>query len=105
MKQEEFYNKLSEVPPVPDSIYPAVAKEIRRNKSIQKTVWALAACLVLTIGITSYYSFQNKEQPVVSSQDLTAEIIDELQVLNEFVNGSSLDEEMALYAIVYMDFF
>lgn len=105
MKQEEFYSRLSEVPPVPDSIYPAVAKEIGRKKSIQKTVWALAACLILAIGITSYTSFQNKEQPVASSQELPEEIIDELQILNDFVNGNSLDEEIAMYAVVDMDIF
>lgn len=105
MKREKFYSRLPEVPPVPDSIYPAVEKEIRRHRTILKTVWALAACLILAIGITGYYSFQNKEQPVASSQELPEEIIDELQILNDFVNGNSLDEDMAMYAVVDMDIF
>ncbi len=105
MKEEKFYQELSEVPPVPDSIYSAVAKDIRRRKSIRKTVWALAACLILAIGISSYYSFQNNEQSVASSQELSEEIIDELQTLNEFVNGNSLDEEVALYAVIDINFF
>ena len=105
MKQEEFYSRLSEVPPVPDSIYPAVEKKIRQQWAVRKTVWALAACLILAIGIIGYTSFQNREQPVASSQELSEEIIDELQTLNEFVNGNSLDEEMAMYAVVDMDIF
>jgi flagellar hook-associated protein FlgK len=53
----------------------------------------------------NYTSFQNKEQPIASSQELTEEIIDELQILNDFVNGNSLDEEMAMYAVVDVDIF
>ncbi len=105
MKQEKFYSTLPEVPPVPDSIYPAVEKEVRRHRAIQKTVWALAACLILAIGITGYYPFQNKEQPIASSQELPEEIIDDLQILNDFVNGNSLDEEIAMYAVVDMNIF
>lgn len=106
MKQEEFYQKLSEVPPVPDSLYPEIEKRIKQTRSVRNTIWALAASLILAVGITGfYYSFSNKAQTVASPVELSENTINELQSFNEYINGNSLDEEIEMYALVDIGLF
>jgi len=66
---------------------------------------ALAASLIITVGITSYTIYQTNEQISSSSRVSSEEIIDELQTLNEFVNGNSLDDEMEMYTLVNANYF
>ncbi len=105
MKREEFYHRLSDVPPVPDSLYSRIEKKIRRNRTVTSLMLALAASLIITVGITSYTIYQTNEQISSSSRVSSEEIIDELQTLNEFVNGNSLDDEMEMYTLVNANYF
>lgn len=104
MKQEEFYQKLSEVPPFPDPLYSKIERKINRKRTLARMIWALAACVILAVGITSY-TLIKQDQPTVASTELSQEVIDELQIIHDFLNGNTVDDELDMYALVDMEIF
>jgi len=101
--EEPIVQDLAEIPPVPDSIYPAVMAHIGRRNRIVRMAWALAATLVLAVGITTYTVTSKPPAPVVAdaaTTQATNEINDELQIVYDYVNGNSIEEEINQYALV-----
>ncbi len=105
MKQEKFYQELSEVPPVSDSIYPGIEDALRRGRKKKQILLALAASLLLAVGIMSYRSVSVPIQSVATSVEVPDEIINELQNINDFIHGAEQEEEPELYALADFDFF
>ncbi len=105
MKQEKFYQELSEVPPVPDSIYPGIEEALRRSRQKKRILLALAASLLLAVGIMSYRSVSVPVQPVATSVEVPDEIINELQCINDFIHGADQEEEPELYTLADFEFF
>ena len=105
MKQEEFYNRLSDVPPVPDSIYPKIEGSIRQKRQKKQILFALAASVVIAAGIISYRSVSIPVQPAAPTVEVSDEIINELQDINDFIHGTDQDEEPELYALADSEFF
>jgi hypothetical protein len=108
MKQEEFYRTLSEVPQVPASIFPGIEQAIRRAHTRSSRIRALAACFILAAGITSIALYSGKgvspsDKSVLTATVRSDELLDELQTINQFINGSTLSDEMESYSLVSLE--
>lgn len=103
MKAEEFYQKLSEVPDLPD-IFPQIETTLQRRRNIRRYVLAVAAALTMTISLISYIQFnfqsETKNEIAYTAQELPLEITEELQIISDFFDGSTIDEEMSIYASI-----
>lgn len=110
MKQEKFYQLLSDIPAAPD-LYPEIESEIlkKSSNSMFRYIWSIAATFILAIGIIQYsnnhsqQSFNNLLS--ISKEPLTEDVTDELQIISDLLDGVSIDEDIELYALVEYDDF
>jgi hypothetical protein len=86
---------LSDTPALPETIYPAVMGPIRRRTVLTRTLLAMAACLVMTVGIVSYKIGSGKPPVAVSP-----EVEEELQWVQSFLTGENLEQQYAQYLVV-----
>ncbi|MBD3392667.1 MAG: hypothetical protein GF418_11290 [Chitinivibrionales bacterium] len=103
-----LFEKLSDAGPVPDTIYPAVQKGIRRRKTFTRAVWAMAATVVLAAGITTFTSRNDtaaEREAAARAVQAEAEIEDELQTVHDFINAETIEDEVDRYALVDPSFF
>ena len=93
MKNEEhFYNELSNIPDVPDSAYPNIAKKIRNHELIIRSLWLMAACVVLVIGGFEYIQHENYKNDV-----LIMEVAEELETIDDYFNMRDLTQSITMY--------
>ncbi len=99
--------ELPEVPPVPPGLYPAIERRIRRHSSVVHMSWAFAAALVLALGVASYTVRTSPRMPAatVATSLESNEVNDELQVVYDFLNGNTIEDEVNQYALVDPSFF
>ena len=105
MKQEKFYQELSDIQPVPESLYPEIEDAIRREGQKKRILFALPASLLLAIGIFSYRSVSVPIETAAPTVEVSDDIIDELQDINDFIHGAAQDDEPELYALADFEFF
>ncbi len=123
--EQDFYKALNAVPPVPGSLYPKVAGKIRRREIAGRSLWLLAACIVVAAGVFNYRQFtvsraneahaeasahlQNigdyfTAQDIIMTPDETEDTTDNLIDITDYFNGSLITQDMEMYAIVSADF-
>jgi hypothetical protein len=93
--EQKFYDELKEVPPLPDLLFHQIEKKVNRNKYIIRVLYALAATVILTFGISLYTLKQKPDQVAVQS-----EISTELQSVREYVNGEDIESEYTQFALI-----
>jgi hypothetical protein len=93
---------LADVPPVPERLLPAIEGRIRsaRRKRLLGSGFALAACVLLTAGVLSYHMVERADGTVSAQAAVDNGAAEELQEIRSYLNGSDVDEEIGLYAIV-----
>lgn len=108
MKQEEFYQELSNIPDMPD-LYPEIKDAISRSdrKKFRHAILSIAATVLVAIGIMNITQNHMNEEtqtiPVASQESLSDEVIDELQIISDFMDGNSIDDDLKMYALVNYD--
>lgn len=93
--EKQIRRELGDVPPLPDTLYPAVMRRIRSRGRVRTALWALAATLALAVGLGLHTGtgVQRTSTPVA-----TEELAEEMYSLCDFVNGGSIDDELDLFA-------
>lgn len=91
----DFYREVSRIPELPPDIYDSIDRAIRRKSLMKKILGGVAASIVLfatsAVIVTSLLQ---------RSRDLEPQVAVELQTVRDYLNGSSLDEDLELYAVV-----
>ena len=110
MKQEKFYQKLSEIPDAPD-LFNQIDSRILRRKKIRYIVASVTAVLIISVCIVSLSDFNGimlTKQPEVSlsvsviEEELPQEIIDEIQFISDYFNDTTFEYSL-LDMYTYMD--
>lgn len=99
--EERFWQRLGNVPDVPESVYPSITGRIRGTRTVRRGIWALAATLVIAAGVTFYTgsSLLPTPSPIAEQTgELSREVLDELQSIRDFLTGADLDREIETYA-------
>ena len=95
MKNEEhFYNELSNIPEVPGTAYPKIAKKIRNHELIIRSLWLMAACVVLVIGGFGYLQYENHK-----NEELIIEVAEELQTIDDYFNMRDIELSFTMYTV------
>ena len=90
--EEHFYNELGNIPELPDTAYPKIAKKIRNHELIIRSLWLLAACLVLVIGGFEYIQYENQK-----NEELIMEVAEELQTIDDYFSMRDMEQSITLY--------
>jgi len=93
MNEWEFYKELGRVPGPPPYLYDSIRKKIQHRALVSRSLYALAATLLLTLGTTGYIVHRNSEA------SLAPEVAEEVQILNEYASGSDLNQESLANAL------
>lgn len=99
MNEKTVYRKLSEIPPVPDSVYPRIEKIINRGILFRQTLRVVAALLIVALGIGMYLNLPVSTQQPVATGKLTQDVVEELQTVQDFLNGNTVEEEFGVYTL------
>ena len=90
-----FYEELGNIPDVPQSLYSNIEKDIRFSRfSVYKWV-ALAALVILSIGVPALIQTSGKEQVDI----VDADIASELQFVHDYLNGYDIEENFEISAL------
>lgn len=95
--EKQFYNELANTPPLPSSVYENVNKAItlHHNNVIKRTLFSLAASVVLVIGSLHIVNNQG-----INNTTIQPEVASELQNIRDYLNGDDIQEDFDLYAVV-----
>lgn len=93
MKNEErFYKELGNIPELPDTAYPKIAKKIRNHELIIRSIWLIAACIVLVVGGFEYIQYENHK-----NEELIMEVAEELQTIDDYFNMRDMEQSITMY--------
>ena len=90
ISEKEFFTKLADVPDLPAGLYGKIDRTVRRRHAVRLSAFALAAGLAVAVGVSAMF-FSSRPGGAVPP-----ELADELQSVNEYVNGGDLDQELAM---------
>jgi hypothetical protein len=96
MKLEtDFYREIADIPPLPPELWESVDHTIHRRSRIKKSLFALAASIVVLIGaMTLIFTTSSR------INDIKPEVANELQIIHDYLNSSDLEGDLGLYAVV-----
>lgn len=97
MKDNKFYEELGKVPELSDELFGKIENKIEQKKSQRYRIWAIAASVILAFGIL-FYNVKDNFNTVSSSVAMSDEVVEELQIIDDYLSGPSVDDEMELYA-------
>lgn len=95
-REKEFFESLGRVPELPEGLYQGIAGRIRQRKLITRTFVAIAATMVMALGITSVLLTGQTGRNAGSW-----EVATELQTVHDYLNGNDLNEELKVYAVYF----
>ncbi|MBN1575583.1 MAG: hypothetical protein JW913_03470 [Chitinispirillaceae bacterium] len=93
--ENNFYREIANIPPLPPDLYGSIDRAIRRRSLAKKALLALAASIVLLIGAVTLKTITPARTDI-----LQPEVASELQIIHDYLNGSNLEGELELYAVV-----
>lgn len=91
--ETELNKSLSDIPDVPSGLYEKIQKRVHSKRKKSAFYYTLAASLLLAIG--SIRIAIHKPDTVIRE-----EVVIELQMLHDYVNGDDLDSDIEMYAII-----
>lgn len=97
LEKDVLYDELTDVPPVPEHIYSNIESTIHANNFRRSVKYAIAAAILLSIGISSWFL-----KSPASNTALDSEIAGELQIAHDFINND--DVLLSQYDLVLLDF-
>lgn len=100
LSDNDFDRGLLEMPPLPDHLYGAIRREIRARARATRTVWAVAASVVLMAGWFAVVSLPQRNALVSQSTADSTAIETSLLEVYDYLNGNDIDQTFEQYAIV-----
>jgi hypothetical protein len=94
MNEREFYEELGRVSEPPPYLYGKIYRQLQRRTTIMRTVFMLAATLILAVG-TSGVLYLHHE----AGQALSPEVSEELQIIHGYFAGEDIEQASLSYAI------
>ncbi|KMQ50244.1 hypothetical protein CHISP_2814 [Chitinispirillum alkaliphilum] len=94
LDQDNFFEELRAAPELPDTIFEKIEPEIKKPLNRFRK-FALAASVTLFIGFTSIMISQNNNTRYFADED----IISELQLVHDYLNGNDIDEEFFISSL------
>ena len=126
--EQDFYEELNAVPALPDTLYPAVAGKIRLQEIVRRSLWLLAACIVLAVSgfnyhqfsvsrtdqayleaseqlqsIGEYFTLQDIKESYPAASYETEETTDNLSEITGYFDEAAITEDIDRYSIIGMD--
>ena len=90
--EEHFYKELGTIPELPNTAYPKIARKIRNRELMMRSVWLIAACIVLVIGGFEYIQYENQK-----NEELIMEVAEELQSIDDYFNMRDMEQIINIY--------
>jgi hypothetical protein len=90
----KFINEFAEIPSVPQHLYASIRHRIDRKRALLRTVWAIAASLILMV--TAFQTVR-LVQPQTQGASV-AEAAEELSNVNSYINSDVYKEDDNSYA-------
>ena len=91
-KEEHFYKELGAIPELPDTAYPKIERKIRNRELMIRSVWLIAACIVLVIGGFEYIHYENQKH-----EELIMEVAEELQSIDDYFSMRDMEQSITPY--------
>lgn len=101
MNNEKFYEKLKEVPELNPDLFEKIESSVKRRKSVWKHYSAFAASAVIALGVL-FYSITDNFTSEISTVMVSKEIDEELQIIDDYLDGSDTDEEYDDYIYTFI---
>ena len=90
--EEQFYKEMGTIPEPPDTTYPKIERKIRNRELMIRSVWLIAACIVLVIGGFEYIQYENQK-----NEELIMEVAEELQSIDDYFNMRDMEQIINIY--------
>ena len=101
MSEKIFYNELEKCPKIPEELFEDINRKISEKKQKRKLKYSIVASLIISFGIIFYNLgvINNKTEIINLSQESN----NELQVIDEYLSGRSIDNEFEdlYYSFLY----
>ena len=101
MNDKKFYEKLKEVPELNPDLFEKIESSIKRRKSVWKYYSAFAASAVIALGVL-FYNITDNFTSEISTVMVSKEIDEELQIIDDYLDGSDTDEEYDDYIYTFI---
>jgi hypothetical protein len=127
--EQDFYKELNAFPAMPDTLYPKVTGKIRRQEIMRRSLWLVAACVVLVVSgfnyhqfsvnrtnqtymeaseqlqnIGDYFTAQDIKEGYTIISDEAEDTTDNISDITDYFNDPLITEDIEMYAIVSADF-
>jgi hypothetical protein len=103
MNEHDFYRELERVPDPPAGIYGSIERALRRKRAGRRAIWALAATLL--IAVVSLIGLHAPDQTVPTLTAEERQVLEELRIVQNFLFGETIEEEIEAYALMDLDAF
>jgi hypothetical protein len=99
--EQQFYTELAKTPPMPNC-YSEVSRHIRQKKVAVRSMWALAATLVIAVGLIPHHTVTTTvPQPVM----VATEVADEINHIQTLFSDDYSSNESSSYSLVNNDLY
>jgi len=103
-KEQRFYAELAETPSMPDC-YRGVSRHIRQKKIIMRAVWAVAATLVLSVGLLPHHAATAITAHALQPPMVATEVTDEINQVQTLFSDNYSSTETVSYSLVNNDLY
>ncbi len=93
MNEREFYKELGRVVEPPSYLYGKISRRIRRRTTMLRTVFTLAATLILAVGTSGVLYLRHE-----GGQKLSPEVSEEVQTIHGYLAGEDIEQASLSYA-------
>ena len=94
MNERMFYEELGRVPGPPPYLYGKIRRRIERRNTMVRTVFTLAATLILAVGTSGVFYLHHG-----GGQTLSPEVSEEMQTIHGYLAGEDIEQASLSYAI------
>jgi hypothetical protein len=94
--EELFYKELASCPDLPQEQYDIISKKIRRKTAIRR--FSISGTLTAVL-ISAFLITSNLWRVGTSSPQ--PELVAEIQIIQEYLNGEDLEEQIQTYALFF----
>ena len=106
LDEDLFYKELADVPPLPAKVFVQIERKIKGAVLRKQITFTVAAAILLSIGVQVWFLTNHSlstDQAVTTT--LSSDVVDELQIARDFVNGDDLEFGADQYAFLDSDTF
>lgn len=90
--------EINNAPPLPPDIYPAVQQQLRKERLLHRSLLAVAATIIITIGLLTVRHIQPHYS--ITAEETDQKVSQELLLVSNYLNATDIEEYATLYTIV-----